>query len=272
MTTGGMTKDAPARNFILRDEICAYWSARAETFDLSASHKIEARYGIPEWHRFLSRACKLGNGGLGGWQVLDIACGTGEISRVLTSMGAMVTGVDFSESMLREASAKMAGSSWNGVLGDAAAMLTIADETYDLAVTRHLAWTLTDPAAAYAEWFRVLKPGGRLIVIDGNFQAPRSRWLRLRHWLADKLAKTSNPGHDRLRHEAIVRQLPYADGLTAERLSQDLSAAGFHAIEPLCVRRLYNQGMRGYDIAERLRQSAERRFALLARRPLPNDL
>src|SRR5262249_27710290 len=38
----------------------------------------------------------------------------------------------------------------------------------DLVITRHVLWTLPHPEAAIGEWQRVLRPGGRLTVIDGH--------------------------------------------------------------------------------------------------------
>ncbi|PKM75442.1 MAG: class I SAM-dependent methyltransferase, partial [Firmicutes bacterium HGW-Firmicutes-17] len=43
------------------------------------------------------------------------------------------------------------------------------DNSYDVVINRHLVWTLPHPKKAIAEWVRVLKPGGRLIIIDGDW-------------------------------------------------------------------------------------------------------
>ena len=186
---------ADRSNYVLKDEIREYWSDRAPTFDASASHRIEDRYGMPEWHTLIRAACDLDPAGrLDGWSVLDIACGTGEISRVLTGLGAEVAGLDFSETMLALARDKLRVRSWTAVQADAEAMAPLADDRYNFAVTRHLAWTLTDPLAAYAEWHRVLRPGGRLLVVDGNFRAERGALTRLRRWLADRLAPPAGQG------------------------------------------------------------------------------
>jgi len=42
-------------------------------------------------------------------------------------------------------------------------------ESFDLVLSRNLTWTLTDAKKAYAEWFRVLKPGGILLNFDANY-------------------------------------------------------------------------------------------------------
>jgi hypothetical protein len=39
----------------------------------------------------------------------------------------------------------------------------------DVLVTRHLVWTLVDPRATFAEWFSLLNPGGRLLIIESGF-------------------------------------------------------------------------------------------------------
>lgn len=258
--------NVPGRNYGLKDEIRTYWSDRAATFDLSTSHRIEDRYGMPEWHRLVRTAFDLGPGeSLEGQKALDIACGTGEISRVLTSLHAEVTAVDFSETMLEIARAKLDGQAWQGVLADAEALHPLADDSFDVVVTRHLAWTLTDPAAAYAEWRRVLKPGGRLLIVDGNWAAQKGHWTRLRRWLADRIEPAvDKSGDDARRHEDILCQLFYAHGLTSAALKDDLRVVGFQHFTELSVNRLYGAGMRGASLAERLRQSGAHRFAFVA--------
>lgn len=255
------------RNFSLKEEIRAYWSERAADFDLSPAHRIEERYGVREWRRFLRKAFGLGRaGGLDGRHVLDIACGTGEISRVLTGLGAEVTGVDFSETMLARAREKLAGRGWTGIHADAEALFPLADGSFDFAVTRHLAWTLTDPAAAFAEWRRVLKPGGALLVIDGDWVTPHSRWWKARRWLALRLGAKpeARSKEDSAVFQSILRRLPYRAGLKADILRAELEAAGFTQFRELKVNHLYGRGMRGHGAAERLLLSSEYRFAIVA--------
>ncbi|MCR4611351.1 MAG: class I SAM-dependent methyltransferase, partial [Lachnospiraceae bacterium] len=43
------------------------------------------------------------------------------------------------------------------------------DASFDAVITRNLTWTLPDVERAYKEWFRVIRPGGRLINYDANY-------------------------------------------------------------------------------------------------------
>ena len=46
-------------------------------------------------------------------------------------------------------------------------------EQYDIVINRHLVWTLPHPEKAIKEWKRVLKPGGRLVIMEGNWHYNR---------------------------------------------------------------------------------------------------
>jgi len=213
------------KNFDLKEEVRAYWSARAATFDDSASHKIENQFGKSCWQAFLREANGLApDEDMNGLNVLDLASGTGEISRILCSLGAQVTGVDFSDAMHSIAKAKLKGQAWTPLLCDAENLMTLTDDTFDFVTTRHLAWTLTDPAAAYAEWFRVLKPGGRLLINDGDWMSPYSRTHRLKRWIASLMTPEISPAMSSIPSDVSIRErLPYSDGLTASKLRTEIA-------------------------------------------------
>ena len=85
------------------------------------------------------------------------------------------------------------------IAGDAEQTLE-ADAAYDAVVTRHLVWTLVNPPEAFAEWFRVLKPGGTVLIVDADTGAPRTlkaRALRSCRQTAGQITPASpRPGMD----------------------------------------------------------------------------
>jgi ubiquinone/menaquinone biosynthesis C-methylase UbiE len=257
--------DPAARpNWSLGEEVRAYWSERAATFDDQAGHRITSGPEAAAWQALLAAA--IGGSRLTGLQVLDLACGTGEVSRVALDMGARVTGVDFSDPMLERAQAKHAGRDWVGLADDVQSLAGLPDAGFDAAVARHLVWTLTDPQAAFGAWLRVLRPGGRLVIVDGNWahEPLRGRLLRA---LADRLSPRDRArASDTEQHRTILAQLPYRDGLTFARLRADLADAGFVTVSALSVRSVYGLGMRRLPLADWLRLNAPVRFGLVAER------
>ncbi len=91
--------------------------------------------------------------------LLDIACGTGIVTRGLLRPERTVLGVDRSSGMLGLAARRVPG----GVVCGDAARLPLASDSVDAVVIVWLLHLLPDPAAVLAEAARVLRPGGVLI-------------------------------------------------------------------------------------------------------------
>jgi ArsR family transcriptional regulator len=100
------------------------------------------------------------------WIVADLGCGTGQTSAVLAPYVARVTAVDESSAMLN-AARKRLGDLGNvelrtGRLED----LPVDDASADVAVLSLVLHFVVDPAAVLAESARILRPGGRLLLVD----------------------------------------------------------------------------------------------------------
>lgn len=145
-------------------QIGDYWSTRAAGYALSIKEQLAGESG-----RFWSDTLRENAPEGRGLRCLDIGCGPGFFSIILARLGHQVTAFDYSAGMLEKAEETFAEE---GILvetccGDAQ-NLSFADESFDYLVSRNLLWNLEDPEQAYREWLRVLKPGGRILVADGN--------------------------------------------------------------------------------------------------------
>ena len=98
-----------------------------------------------------------------GDRVLDACCGTGDLALAGLQAGGRVTGLDFSERMLERARRKSSEVEW--VRGDALA-LPFEDGSFDAATVGFGVRNLADLERGLAELRRVLRPGGRLGVLE----------------------------------------------------------------------------------------------------------
>ncbi|HZQ37733.1 MAG TPA: methyltransferase domain-containing protein [Dehalococcoidia bacterium] len=107
--------------------------------------------------------------------VLDIATGTGFVALIAVGLGHRVTGIDLAGPMLGEARAEARRRALSVAfeLGDAVAPGFPA-ESFDAIVNRHFIWTLREPLLAVRNWLRLLRPGGRVVAIDGFWFAQAS--------------------------------------------------------------------------------------------------
>ena len=98
-----------------------------------------------------------------GDRVLDAACGTGDLAIIAAKHGATVTGLDFSEQMLVRARRKAPELEW--VHGDLLA-LPFAEDSFDAATVGFGIRNVADLKGGIDELRRVLKPGGRLAILE----------------------------------------------------------------------------------------------------------
>lgn len=255
-------------NWHVKEDIREYWSSRAATFDDSVGHEIFSDEERAAWHRLIAKHLGDGNGG----KALDLASGTGVISRLLCDSGYSVTGLDFAEAMIAraESKAKMRGLDATYILGDAEDT-RLGDNAYDVIMTRHLVWTLPNPAAAFADWWRVLKPGGRVLIIDADMtpRTLKSRILRrIAGWLKGIGPVATSSGGNREVHERIVSQVHFAEGARAEAVAELLRTAGF---QDVVIDRNHGEIRRAQGLFMPLKQRVERasqdRYAIRASKP-----
>ena len=102
-----------------------------------------------------------------GMKVLDVACGTGNLSLPAARLGAAVTGVDIAPNLLEQARAKAAAEGLDIKFdeGDAEA-LPYEDASFDAVVTMYGAMFAPRPDLVAAELKRVCKPGGLIAMAN----------------------------------------------------------------------------------------------------------
>ena len=100
-----------------------------------------------------------------GESVLDVGCGTGNYLVDLAERGAWVVGVDSSPNMLEIAESKLGKRGYTFQLRLAEAeTLPFGDNTFDLVLSVLSLEFVNSPQDAVSEMFRVIKPGGRLVI------------------------------------------------------------------------------------------------------------
>ncbi len=158
-----------------------------------------------------------------GDRVLDAACGTGDLAIIAAKAGANVTGLDFSEAMLERARRKAPDLEWTR--GDLLA-LPFGDESFDAATVGFGVRNVADLPGAIEELRRVLRPGGRLGILEitrprGLLRVFYSLWFDR---IVPLLGKVLPGGEAYTYLPASVRRFPGPDDLAAQM-------AGFREVE-----------------------------------------
>ncbi|MFD5099643.1 methyltransferase domain-containing protein [Streptomyces albidochromogenes] len=139
------------------------WDATADSFDRAPDHGLLDPAVRASWAARM-RTWLPADGRPA--EVLDLGCGTGSLSLLAVEQGHRVTGVDRSPRMVDLARIKLAGKPAEILVGDAHRP-PVGERRFDVVMARHVLWLLPDAGAALRHWCSLLKPGGRLLLIEG---------------------------------------------------------------------------------------------------------
>lgn len=225
----------------VKQQVAAHWDRRAAHFDADFGHSIRTAAEHAAWDRIfglvLARRTAL--------EALDVGCGTGFLALELAARGHRATGIDFAPAMIARAVRKAAerGLAVRFERGDGE-QLPFAPASFDVVISRHVLWTLPHPEAAIDEWIRVLRPGARLVVVDGAVLDGSDRVAGAQPGCQEN-ARTSP------EYAAVGDRLPFLGGRPREEIEALLRAHGLRdvASDPLAdlveaqVQRMNEEGL-----------------------------
>lgn len=214
-------------------KISKYWTSSSDGYDKVIHTQFRSKRTVAVWKQLLTE----GLGGRKHQRVLDVGTGPGFFAILLSQMGHKLTAVDASPGMIERASHNFAelGLNVQAYVGDAAHLNREEDNTFDAVVCRDVVWTLPEPQKAYTEWHRILKPGGTLIVFDGNYMYKENRSLFYRLWYAlswtlilitEKRVRRRSDGD-----KGLLSELPFVNVLRPEADVEALKHAGFRTYD-----------------------------------------
>lgn len=148
-----------------KEIIQSYWRSRAKDFAALRSQELHCEK-YDQWKKEVLAQLPPQKG----LKILDVGCGAGFFSIILSQCGMEMTGIDITPEMIAEAKAlaQTERAAAEFCVMDAE-QLNFADNSFDAVVARNVTWNLPHPQKAYEEWMRVLKPGGVLLNSDAEY-------------------------------------------------------------------------------------------------------
>ncbi|WP_436862746.1 class I SAM-dependent methyltransferase [Staphylococcus caeli] len=173
-----------------KTQIINYWDKRAHTFSQNKQAELESAHA-QKWINEINHIVPI----IKGSRILDIGTGAGFLAILCRQYGAEVTGIDLSTDMIvsAQSNSKKFKKDVNFQVMDAE-HLDFKDDTFDVVIARNVTWLLPNTRAAYQEWLRVLKSGGKLINIDADYGKDSFESYQ---------AITSNHAHNTLGQEML---------------------------------------------------------------------
>ena len=240
-----------APEFQIKELVAHKWDLASETFDTHAGHGIQSQKERDAWKRAFREVFPEK-----GLKILDVGCGTGELSLLFAEMGHKVTGIDISRKMLKTAKEKAEACRADITFGEGdAENPPFETSSFDIVFSRHLLWTLPYPKMAVENWGRVLRKNGKVVIIDGVWDNGTlgDRARRTASALLTLLVERKDPrkGHSGYSDELKAR-LPHAGGAPLEKVKEYLENTGFEKIRTFDLKEVLEAQKENMPLSERI--------------------
>ncbi len=212
----------------LHERIRTFWDEDAGTYDRSPGHAASDPEEAMAWRAVLARHLPPPPA-----RVLDVGAGTGAMSLLAAELGHEVTALDLSPAMLERAREKAEA------LGRPLSLVVGRSEEpppgpFDAVMERHVLWTLPDPVGALEAWRRVVRPGGRLLLLEAVRPVDRREALAR---VVRRLLGTP-PDHHAPYPEEVLAALPLAGARSIRPVLEAVGRAGWRRIRVERLRRV----------------------------------
>ena len=146
-----------------KPDIIRFWDSIASDY----TKRYNACLDLPQWIDSVIDSTFHGNNGL--W-IADIGTGAASVTRALSKMGHKVIATDISEQILSNAIAMTDISDVQATfINDDITDSRLSNDFFDIVLLKDLLFTISRPERALRNAMRILRPGGLLVITDGNF-------------------------------------------------------------------------------------------------------
>ena len=195
---------------LLFEKIEKKWTEGAMGYDEHIQKQLSKKKDVDYWTKELRSL--LGEEPL---HILDVGCGPGFLTIILTRLGHTVKAIDGAQGMVNAAQKNFDAEGKGSVaaLEDAVLLPDEEDASYDVIISRDVVWTLYDPETAFRRWKQVLKPGGKVLYYDGNYYSGdtsfRAHFQKAVGWISCLLLEHRIYGRSSLLPEGEFANLPF---------------------------------------------------------------
>jgi len=238
----------------IKELVAHKWDLASDTFDTHPGHGIQSKKERNAWKRTFKEVFPEK-----GLKILDVGCGTGELSILFSEMGHEVTGIDISKKMLKVAKTKAKAFKADIIFEEEDAENPNYDAaSFDIVFNRHLLWTLPNPKLAVENWRKALRNGGKVVIIDGVWDNGSLK-SKVRMTASDLLKlvverKDPRKGHARYSEE-LKSNLPNFGGAPLEKVKEYLLSTGFEKIQTFDIKDITEAQEEKMPLSERIVRS-----------------
>lgn len=152
-----------SRDPMTKGRVLDYWGSRSRGYNLTTLLEL---HDSEKYEHLINSLVPKGRRA----RICDVGTSCGFMAIIASRMGHDVVGIDNQPKMIQYArsNAKRFNLDIDFRVGDVEGM-ELEDEAFDLIIAKNAVWCLSDPVVAFRRWMDALRPGGHMLIMDGNY-------------------------------------------------------------------------------------------------------